>query len=138
MKARVRAVRARVRRTTVGRVGWRIGVGVVGGLLLVVGVLAIPGPGQGWALVFLALAILSTEFTWAHRARVALWGRFGRARRAYAAASPGRRALLSAGLVALVAVCLTLAWWFSLTLTGLPGWVPEPAAAVLTRLPGVG
>ena len=130
-------MRARVRRTTAGRVGWRIGVGVVGGLLLLVGVLAIPGPGQGWALVFLALAILSTEFSWANRARTALWVRLGRARRLYAAASPARRALLSVSLVVLVAVCLTLAWWVSLLITGLPGWVPDPAANLLTQVPGV-
>ena len=110
---------------------------MVGGILLVVGVLAIPGPGQGWALVFLALAILSTEFSWAQRARLALWARLGRARRAYAASSPGGRVLLSVGLAAVVVVCLALAWWLSLTLTGLPGWVPDPAANLLTRVPGV-
>ncbi len=130
-------MRARARRTTAGRVGWRIGVGVVGGLLLVVGVLAIPGPGQGWALVFLALAILSTEFRWAHRARTVLWARLVRARDAYAAASPARRALLMAGLVLLVVVCLALAWWVSLLLAGVPGWVPRPVADLLDRVPGV-
>jgi len=126
-----------VRRTTAGRVGWRIGVGVVGGILLVVGVVAIPGPGQGWALVFLALAILSTEFSWAHRARLALWARLGQARRAYAASSTAGRMLLSIGLVAVVPVCLALAWWLSLTVAGLPGWMPDPAANLLTRVPGI-
>jgi uncharacterized protein (TIGR02611 family) len=126
-----------VRRTTLGRVGWRIGVGVVGGLLLIVGVLAIPGPGQGWALVFLALAVLSTEFRWAHRARTELWVRLVRARAAYAAASPARRALIVIGLVVLVAVCLATAWWVSLLLAGVPGWVPAPAADLLTQVPGV-
>lgn len=130
-------MRARVRRTPAGRVGWRIGVGLVGGLLLVVGVLAIPGPGQGWALVFLALAILSTEFGWAHRARTTLWGQLVRARDRYAASSPARRALLSLGLVLLVAVCLALAWWGSLLLAGIPGWFPDPAEDVLTQVPGV-
>ncbi len=137
LRARIRAVRARVRRTTAGRVGWRIGVGLVGGLLLVVGVLAIPGPGQGWALVFLALAILSTEFSWAHRARTHLWDRLLQARQSYAAASPGRRAVLSTGLVLLVAVCLAFAWWVSLLLAGVPGWIPDPAARLLARVPGV-
>lgn len=45
----------------------RIGVGIVGGLLLVVGIIAIPYPGPGWLIVFTALAILATEFVWAHR-----------------------------------------------------------------------
>lgn len=45
----------------------RIGIGIVGGLLLVVGIIAIPYPGPGWLIVFAALAILATEFTWAQR-----------------------------------------------------------------------
>ena len=35
--------------------------------MLAVGILAIPYPGPGWAIVFLGLAILATEFEWAHR-----------------------------------------------------------------------
>jgi len=47
---------------------YRIVVGVVGLAVLVVGVLAIPYPGPGWAIVFVGLAILATEFEWARRA----------------------------------------------------------------------
>ena len=46
---------------------YRVAVGVVGLLVLAVGILAIPYPGPGWAIVFLGLAILATEFEWAHR-----------------------------------------------------------------------
>jgi uncharacterized protein (TIGR02611 family) len=42
-------------------------VGVVGGLVLIVGIVAIPYPGPGWLIVFAGLAILSTEFHWARR-----------------------------------------------------------------------
>jgi uncharacterized protein (TIGR02611 family) len=42
-------------------------VGLVGGLVLVLGVIAIPYPGPGWLIVFAGLAILSTEFVWAKR-----------------------------------------------------------------------
>lgn len=45
----------------------RIGIGVAGGLLLVIGIIAIPYPGPGWLIVFAALAILATEFDWAQR-----------------------------------------------------------------------
>lgn len=45
----------------------RISVGIVGGLLLIIGIIAIPYPGPGWAIVFAALAILATEFDWAKR-----------------------------------------------------------------------
>ena len=46
---------------------YRIGVGVVGTAVLVVGVVLIPYPGPGWLIVFAGLGILATEFTWAHR-----------------------------------------------------------------------
>jgi uncharacterized protein (TIGR02611 family) len=46
---------------------YRIVVGVVGVVVLGLGVLAIPYPGPGWAIVFLGLGILATEFEWAHR-----------------------------------------------------------------------
>ena len=45
----------------------KIAIGIAGGLLLVVGIVAIPYPGPGWLIVFAALAILATEFEWAER-----------------------------------------------------------------------
>jgi uncharacterized protein (TIGR02611 family) len=46
---------------------WRIGIGVLGGVVLVLGIIAIPYPGPGWLIVFAGLGILATEFTWAGR-----------------------------------------------------------------------
>lgn len=46
---------------------YRIVVGVVGVIVLGVGILAIPYPGPGWAIVFIGLGILATEFAWARR-----------------------------------------------------------------------
>jgi len=46
---------------------YRIVVGVVGLAVLGVGIVAIPYPGPGWAIVFVGLAILASEFAWAHR-----------------------------------------------------------------------
>ncbi|HSW78341.1 MAG TPA: TIGR02611 family protein [Candidatus Chromulinivoraceae bacterium] len=40
---------------------------LVGGIILLVGVVAIPYPGPGWLIVFAGLAILATEFAWAQR-----------------------------------------------------------------------
>ena len=47
---------------------YRIVVGVVGTVVLAVGILAIPYPGPGWAIVFIGLGILATEFDFARRA----------------------------------------------------------------------
>lgn len=46
---------------------YRIVVGLIGGIVLAVGVIAIPYPGPGWLIVFAGLAVLSTEFVWAKR-----------------------------------------------------------------------
>lgn len=45
----------------------KIGVGIVGGIVLLAGIVMIPYPGPGWLVVFAGLGILSTEFEWAHR-----------------------------------------------------------------------
>jgi uncharacterized protein (TIGR02611 family) len=43
-------------------------VGIVGGLVTLIGVVALVGPGPGWLIVFTGLGILATEFAWAARA----------------------------------------------------------------------
>jgi uncharacterized protein (TIGR02611 family) len=65
------AARAAVRRLPGGWLVWRIGVTIVGFVVIAVGVLLIPRPGPGWLIVFLGLGIWSTEYEWARRLRVA-------------------------------------------------------------------
>ncbi|BCY13981.1 TIGR02611 family protein [Actinoplanes sp. L3-i22] len=55
----------RIRSTPTGRLALKIGVGVLGGLVVAVGIVLIPFPGPGWAIVILGLAILAVEFVWA-------------------------------------------------------------------------
>jgi uncharacterized protein (TIGR02611 family) len=59
--------RDRVRDHGGANLAYRVVVGVVGLLVLAVGILAIPYPGPGWAIVFIGLGILATEFEWARR-----------------------------------------------------------------------
>jgi uncharacterized protein (TIGR02611 family) len=49
------------------RSGKRIAVTIVGFAVLVIGIVLIPLPGPGWAIVFGGLAILATEYVWAQR-----------------------------------------------------------------------
>jgi len=44
---------------------YRVVVGIVGLTVFGLGILAIPYPGPGWAIVFVGLGILATEFDWA-------------------------------------------------------------------------
>ena len=59
--------RERLRQRRVADLAYRAAVGVVGLAVLAVGIVAIPYPGPGWAIVFVGLAILASEFYWAHR-----------------------------------------------------------------------
>jgi len=57
----------RIRSTPAGHLSLKIGVGILGTLVVVVGIALIPLPGPGWAIVILGLAIWAVEFTWAKR-----------------------------------------------------------------------
>ncbi len=67
IKHRFAGGRDRIRNRPVVDFAYRVAVGVVGFVVLVVGIAAIPYPGPGWAIVFVGLAILASEFYWAHR-----------------------------------------------------------------------
>jgi uncharacterized protein (TIGR02611 family) len=45
----------------------RLAVGFVGSVVVVAGLLLVPLPGPGWAVVFAGVALLGTEFSWADR-----------------------------------------------------------------------
>jgi uncharacterized protein (TIGR02611 family) len=59
--------RARLKRNPALALAYRIGVGVIGGLIVVLGLALVPLPGPGWLIVFLGLGILASEFAWAER-----------------------------------------------------------------------
>lgn len=71
--------RERLRNRPVADFAYRVAVGVVGFVVLAVGIAAIPYPGPGWAIVFLGLAILASEFYWAHRTLAYTRRRYDRA-----------------------------------------------------------
>jgi len=56
-----------VRSTSAGRLTLKIVIGVIGALLVIGGLIMVPFPGPGWLVVFAGLAVLATEFHWAHR-----------------------------------------------------------------------
>ena len=66
-KGRRHRLRARIEANPSLRRTYRVGVAVLGGIVLVAGIAMIPYPGPGWLVVFAGLAILATEFHWARR-----------------------------------------------------------------------
>ncbi|MGI5270533.1 TIGR02611 family protein [Nonomuraea sp. CA-218870] len=63
LKGRLDGIRA----TRTGALTLKIVIGVIGGLLVVGGLIMVPFPGPGWLVVFGGLAVLATEFHWAHK-----------------------------------------------------------------------
>jgi uncharacterized protein (TIGR02611 family) len=55
----------RIRANRTGRLVLRIGIGTLGALVVALGIVLIPFPGPGWAVVILGLAIWAVEFAWA-------------------------------------------------------------------------
>ncbi|EFG46905.1 putative TIGR02611 family protein [Brevibacterium mcbrellneri ATCC 49030] len=41
-------------------------MGIVGGIVIVVGLVLVPLPGPGWLIVLFGVAIIASEFHWAH------------------------------------------------------------------------
>jgi uncharacterized protein (TIGR02611 family) len=60
-------LRSWVKKTTVGRIVWRVVIGIIGGGMSVAGAVALIGPGPGILIVLAGLGILATEFAWAGR-----------------------------------------------------------------------
>lgn len=59
--------RDRLKANPVLALAYRIGVAVLGVLVVVLGLVLVPLPGPGWLIVFIGLGILATEFAWAER-----------------------------------------------------------------------
>lgn len=96
-------------------------VGTVGGIVIAGGLLLVPLPGPGWLIVFLGVAIIASEFTWARD--LLLWGRallhrwtqwLGRSHWIV-------RVLVAGATCAFVLMVV----WGVLRLIGLPDWVPD-------------
>ncbi|WP_433684238.1 TIGR02611 family protein [Nocardia sp. CA-119907] len=114
-----RAFRTRLTGRPRLNLAYRIGVGVVGIAVLVIGILAIPYPGPGWAIVFAGLGILATEFAWARRALGWLRDRYRQGMAWYSARGPAMRVSAAAATCALVIATLWVVGTFGL----LGGWI---------------
>ena len=100
--------------------GYRVAVGIVGGVIVAFGLVTIPLPGPGWLTVIAGLFVLATEFTWAERLldftkrHVKSWTDWIGRQRMWV------RVLISLATAAFVYGVLVVA----LHMTGVPDWVP--------------
>lgn len=126
--------RRRMRENPRTRGPYRIGVGVVGVLLILLAGATgwLPGPG-GIPLAIAGLAVLASEFEWAQRLLHPVevrWKRFLR----WSSTKPTWMKVV--GAVGTVVLMLGIVW-VSLLVTGVPGWAPSSVKTTLGHLPGL-
>jgi uncharacterized protein (TIGR02611 family) len=100
--------------------GYRIGVGVVGSLIVAFGLVTIPLPGPGWLTVIAGLFVLATEFLWAERLLEFTKGHVKRWTDWVTAQPLWVRLLLALATAAFVYGVLVV----TLHITGVPDWAP--------------
>lgn len=122
--------RRKIRANPVQRRLYRLVVGVVGLLLIVLGLVTgpIPGPG-GIPLVLLGLATWASEFAWAHRLMVVFTAQLHR----FQAWSRWQQAAFWVVFLSFCGLC----GYASMLVLGIPAWLPTSANALLQRLPGL-
>jgi uncharacterized protein (TIGR02611 family) len=123
-------VRERIRSQPHADLAYRIAVGVLGGLVVVIGLVLVPFPGPGWAIVVVGLILLASEFGWARRllahvrAKLVDWTHW-----------LGRQPwVVRIGLVASSCALAGVVSYWALIWLGVPHWVPQ---AWVDPLPGL-
>jgi uncharacterized protein (TIGR02611 family) len=113
---------------------YRIIVGVVGLLIVVLGLILVPFPGPGWLVVILGLVVWASEFAWAQRllarARhfLKLWTGWVQAQAWWV------KVLALLGTAILVAAL----FWLLFRVSGVPIFLPDIVEDWLESLPGLG
>jgi len=110
-----------IRANPTGAIALKILIALLGGLVVAVGIVLIPLPGPGWAIVILGLLIWAVEFVWAQhllrftRAKLRGWTSWiGRQ------SWPVRLLIGAAGLVFVAAVAIaTLRFSFGVTVADI-------------------
>ena len=59
-----------IKKSKAGRLLWRVIIGLAGGLVTVIGAIALVGPGPGILILLAGLGILASEFAWAARVMI--------------------------------------------------------------------
>ena len=84
-------------------------VGIIGGLVTIIGVVALVAPGPGGLIIFAGLVILGSEFAWAARALNTAKGVANRAIDSTKIAK--RKKLLIFAVIAFSALALLVIWY---------------------------
>ena len=112
---------------------YRVIVGVLGLVIVVIGLLMVPFPGPGWLVVFLGLAVWASEFEWAQkllqRAKHTLhvWNEWLKPQPWWIK-----------GLALLITIAAVAAiFWLLFLISGVPPLFPDAVEEWLLRVPGL-
>jgi uncharacterized protein (TIGR02611 family) len=125
--------RRRIRAHPRSHLIYRVVVGVVGLVVVVIGLIMVPFPGPGWLVVFTGLAVWASEFEWAQRL-------LRRARRTLEAWNAWLmpKPWWVKGLAFLVTVLSVAAiFWLLFVISGVPGYLPDTVEQWLKKVPGL-
>ncbi|MGI9000088.1 MAG: TIGR02611 family protein [Pseudonocardia sp.] len=98
---------------------YRVLVGVVGLGIVAIGIVLLPAPGPGWAIIFLGLGVLATEFRSARVVLLYTWGKYQAWVAWLGRQSPASRLAVGAAFLLLVAVGA----WLVGALATVAGWI---------------
>jgi uncharacterized protein (TIGR02611 family) len=105
-------------------VAYRTVVFVLGWVIVAAGLAMLFLPGPGWAAIFVGLAVLATEYAWAHRLLGSAKHRAQRAKER--AMDPSRRRQMTAlGIVVALAAAAVAYWYvatYGVSLDGPRAW----------------
>lgn len=125
--------RRKIRSNPHSHVIYRVVVGVVGLMIVVLGLIMVPFPGPGWLVVFLGLAIWASEFEWAQgvlrfaRSTLHAWTTWARSQPWW---MKGLMTLATLGVVA-------AAIWLVLLISDISSFLPEWVVDLVVKLPGL-
>jgi uncharacterized protein (TIGR02611 family) len=112
-RSRIRRLIEALRAHPTGRIVLRVTVGIVGALVVVTGIVLLPLPGPGWAIIFVGIAVWAIEFHWARRLLLFAKTQVFQWRTWYAARSLPLKILVGTALAIVVAAIVLGALWLS-------------------------
>jgi uncharacterized protein (TIGR02611 family) len=104
---------------------WRSVATALGVGIVIAGIVLLPLPGPGWAIIFLGLAVLATEYAWAHRLLTVTRDK-AQSASATAFSPQNRRRTVALLVIGALVVAGLVAWYvetYGWALGGVTGWL---------------
>ena len=125
--------RRRIRSNPHAHLIYRLVVGALGLVIVVVGLIMVPFPGPGWVVVFIGLAVWATEFVWAQR----LLRRARRTLEAWTDLLKPQPWWVKALVLLATFAAVAAFFWLLFLVSGVPSLLPDTVEGWLTNVPGL-